>query len=342
MKRNGLVYVVLFLMLLVTLAACQSSASVPTPEPEAEQVSDVAADFAGKRVLFVNSYHAGYEWSDDIEAGLKDVLEGTGAELKIVRMDTKQNPGDEFGQNAALEVRAEIEAFAPDVIIAADDNAQKYLIVPYVMDTDVPVVFVGVNWDASSYGYPTDTVTGMVEVELPVQLVEQLKGYAAGDKLAYLTVEANTETKITDIYNERFFDGEMEVYSVKTFAEFQEKFLELQDTVDILLIGNNAGIDRWDEAEAEAFIVANSKIPTGTANPWMAPYVLISLAKIPNEQGEWAGQTTLDILNGTSAGDIPIVQNREGKLILNLTIAEQLDISFPPAMLRNAEIYSSE
>jgi hypothetical protein len=31
---------------------------------------------------------------------------------------------------------------------------------------DLPVVFVGVNWDASPYGYPTANVTGSVEVEL--------------------------------------------------------------------------------------------------------------------------------------------------------------------------------
>ena len=57
-------------------------------------------------------------------------------------------------------------------MIASDDNAQKYLVVPYLKGTQVPVIFNGVNWDASAYGFPTSNVTGMIEVELPDQLVE--------------------------------------------------------------------------------------------------------------------------------------------------------------------------
>jgi len=320
------------------MAGCNS----PTPAPEALQTVETEPGYAGKKVLFVNSYHEGYEWSDGIETGLQNVLAGTGVELKLVRMDTKRNPSDEYAKSAGLAAKAEIEAFKPDVVITADDNAQKYLVVPYLMDTALPVVFCGVNWDASIYGFPTSNMTGMVEVELPDRLVEHLKTYAKGGRVGYLTVDSETERKVAEIYNERFFGGEMQVYWVRTFDEFKEAFIKAQEEVDILFLGNNAGIDRWEQDEVEKFIADNIRIPSGTINSWLAPYSLITLAKSAQEQGEWAGQAALRILAGTPASEIPLAENKKEELILNLEIAGKLAIVFPPSMLRNAEIYGSQ
>ena len=227
------------------------------------------------------------------------------------------------------------------MIIATEDNAQKYLVVPYLLNTDLPIIFTGVNWDASVYGYPASNVTGMVEVELVQQLIDHLQQNSQGDTIGYLAVTSSTETKAVEIYQERFFDGELQVHFVETFDEYKSTFVELQDEVDILFLGNNAGIDRWDDDEAESFFAENTKIPTGSVREWTAPYALISLAKIAEEQGEWAGQTTLSILDGTAVSDIPVVENERGSLILNLNIAEQLDIVFPATLLRNADTYGA-
>ncbi len=336
----GLIGYLMVVLLLLggALTACNTSAA--TMEPE--QVNETRSNYAGKKVLFVNSYHEGYEWSDGIEAGLQDVLKGSGVELEFVRLDTKRNPTDEFGREAGVKAKAEIEAFKPDVVIAADDNAQKYLVVPYLKDTSVPVIFCGVNWDASAYGYPASNVTGMVEVELPAKLVDHLKNYAQGERLGYLTVDSETERKVAQIYNERFFGGQMKEYWVKSFDEFKAHFLQAQTEVDILFIGNNAGIDRWDQAEAEAFIVENTKIPTGSINDWLAPYVLIVLAKSAEEQGQWSGQTALRILDGTPVSEISLVENKDEKLILNLNVAEQLGAVFSPSLLKHGDIYGLE
>lgn len=323
------------LVLSVLLTACNTSAATP----QSEQAVENQPDYAGKKVLFVNSYHEGYEWSDGIEAGLRNSLNGAAVDLKFVRLDTKRNPDEQFGREAGKKAKTEIEAFKPDVIIAADDNAQKYLVVPYLKDIATPVIFCGVNWDASAYGYPASNITGMIEVELPAQLVDHLKNYAKGERLGYLTVDSETERKVAQIYNERFFDGQMKEYWVKTFDEFKAQFQQAQTEVDILFIGNNAGIDRWDQTETEAFIVENTKVPTGAINDWLAPYTLITLAKSAEEQGEWSGQTALQILAGTPVSDIPFAENKDGKLIINLNVAEQLGIVFSPSLLKNAEIY---
>ena len=50
----------------------------------------------------------------------------------------------------------------------------------------------------------------------------------------------------------------------------------------------------------------------------------------------------LQILEGTAVSDIPIVENQLGDLALNLDLAEKLDITFTPSMLRNATIIYGE
>ena len=89
------------------------------------------ATHTGKKVLFIDSYHEGYAWSDGIGRGINSILDGTGVELKVVRMDTKRNKDAAFKEQAALKAKKVIEEFGPDVVIAADDNASKYLIKPF-------------------------------------------------------------------------------------------------------------------------------------------------------------------------------------------------------------------
>lgn len=329
------------LVLGITLIGCTPDTTATTDgNSEAVETADTGQAYAGKKIVWVDSYHTEYEWSAEIEAGVRSALDGTGADLEVIRLDTKTNPSEEFGWQAGKDANAAIEAFNPDVVIACDDNAQKYLVMPFLNGTDMPVVFCGVNWDASRYDFSSN-VTGVVEVELPDRVVELLKPYAQGERLAYLTVESETENNVAEIYNERFFDGEMKIYAVNTLEEFKAAFLQAQEEVDILFMGNNAGIDQWDEAEMKAFVLENSQIPSGTINSWMTPYSLISLAKYGEEQGELSVQAALSILDGTTVSDIPVTENKEGRLILNLDMAEKLSVVFAPSILRNAEILSS-
>jgi hypothetical protein len=51
--------------------------------------------------------------------------------LRFYRMDTKRNPSETHKTQAALFARKIIEQWQPDIVVASDDNAAKYLIAPY-------------------------------------------------------------------------------------------------------------------------------------------------------------------------------------------------------------------
>lgn len=296
-----------------------------------------AQSYAGKKVLFIDSYHEGYPWSDGITKGVKDVIAPSGAELRIHRMDTKRNPGEEFKKEAALKTKQLIDSWQPDVVIAADDNASQYIIKEYYKDSKLPFVFCGVNWDSSIYGFPYANVTGMEEVALVEPLLKQLKEHAKGDRIGYLASDTATTHKEAEYYRKLFGIDPKEVY-VSTYADWKKAFKEMQDQVDMMIVGNTAGINDFDQEDAEKFVVSATSIPTGSIYEWMAPLALISYTVVAEEQGTWAANAALKILGGASPGSIPITQNKEGNLFLNMRIANALKIVFKPAVVKTAKL----
>lgn len=294
--------------------------------------------YAGKRIVYVDSYHEGYEWSDGITAGIKKVLNGTGADLRIIRMDTKNNTSEDFKKAAAMKARAEIEAYGPHVLITSDDNAFKYLVAEYYKDAKLPVVFCGLNWDASVYGAPYTNTTGMVEVSLTTQILDQLRPFAKGPRLGYLSADTETEHKNLTYYEKLFGLHFEKTYFVKDMASWKSAFAALQTETDLVIFENNAGILDWNDKDAEDFAKANTRVPVGTTNPWTMKESVLGITKVPDEQGEWSAMTALRIMDGTPPQDIPLTKNEKGALIVNLGLAEKLNIVFPPNILKNAQV----
>jgi len=297
-----------------------------------------AATYSGKKVLYIDSYHPGYPWSDSITEGVEDVLKGSGVELKIIHMDTKRKKEKEQIEQAALAAKDVIESFKPDVVIAADDNASKFLVMPYYKNTSLPFVFCGLNWDASGYGYPYSNATGMVEVSLIEPLLSNMKGYAKGGKIGYLSSDVLSSTKEAVYYKKLFNISFAEEKHVGTFADWKAAFKEMHETMDMVIVGNQSGINDWNEAEALAWAQANTRVVSGTVYDFLTPFSVMGITKVGQEQGIWSAKTALEILDGKSPSSIPIVQNEKGEMYANVTLASKAGVVFKPALLKNATV----
>jgi ABC-type uncharacterized transport system substrate-binding protein len=290
---------------------------------------------ASQKVLYIDSYHKGYEWSDGITRGIKSVLDGKDIELRVFRMDTKRNTSEDFKKEAARKAVDLIKTFSPDVVIASDDNASKYIIQPFYNNADLPFVFCGVNNNASKYGFPYRNVTGMLEVSPVAKLIYSLKHFNRVVKVGYLASDTMTERMDGEFYQE-----EIEVEYIQRYAKNMDawvsEYRSLQDEVDILIIGNNAGINDWNDAAAMRVIRNNTRIPTGCVLDWLIKYAFLGYTKIAEEQGEWSANAALKILDGTSPESIPITKNRNGNLIINTKIAKALGATVPRSYLKKA------
>lgn len=326
------------------------SSQVPIVEEEAKEVTSGPK----KRVLYVDSYHRGYKWSDGITRGVLLEFNATlnkddsvdsslsSVELKILRMDTKRNQSSSYMQNAALKVKKVIEQWEPDVVIASDDNASKYLVIPYYKNADIPFVFCGINWDAGVYGYPYKNTTGMVEVGLVVDLVGRLKLIAKGERIGFLgpdVISARKDLRFLKNRSEIEFSKELFARSVE---QWQEGYLELQKNVDILFLSGRYGIPNWNEAEMKKFVENNTRIPSGSMDDFMAAYSLICFSKESEEQGAWAAKAAKRILAGESPSNIPIVTNKKSMIYLNMRLARKLGITFSEQLKKDAIVIGDE
>lgn len=299
-----------------------------------------AAEARAARCLFISSYHQGYAWSDGVERGLRSVLEGR-CELKQFDMDTKRRKAAADIQRAAEEAHRLIESWHPDVVITADDNAAKYLIVPYYRDKPLPFVFSGVNWTAAEYGFPFSNVTGMVEVAPIRPMLESAIEMAGPGRAFYLGADTLTERKNLARFEEAAKEIGLGLDSrlVGTAAEWIEAHAQAQRSHAFLVLGSHSGIVDWDteqERVAQAVKSHSAKLSV-TNHDWMMPYAILGMTKIPEEQGIWSAQAALAILDGTRPEDIPIIANRQWDVWVNDSLLNVSRLELPAELRRKAK-----
>ena len=130
---------------------------------------------------------------------------------------------------------------------------------------------------------------------------------------------------------------------VDTLAQWKQAYIDIQDKVDMLILAPPSFIEtEQDQADARAFVLQNTKIPTGSVEEWIAPYSLVCYAKVGGEQGEWAARAALRILSGVSPDRIPVAVNHHARLCLNMPLAKKLGIRFPVEMIEQASLISEK
>ncbi|PKN07876.1 MAG: hypothetical protein CVU73_10765 [Deltaproteobacteria bacterium HGW-Deltaproteobacteria-8] len=143
---------------LVCLALlCQTSFVVPA-SAQAEPVR--------KSVLFLNSYHDGYAWSDDILTGLRSFFAESGysVDLQVEYMDTKRFATQERSTALFEFYRDKFKGARFDAIIVSDDFAYNFILDHQdKLLPGVPVVFCGVNDFKPQRLAGRDNITGVVE-----------------------------------------------------------------------------------------------------------------------------------------------------------------------------------
>ena len=284
------------------------------------------------RVLFINSYAPGFPSTDEYLAGIRSAFEGRDIDFRTFSMDTKRNPQEDYIRAKAEEVMEEISRFQPDLIIASDDNAARYVVQPHLRDGPTPVLFCGVNWTCWQYDLPTPFVRGILEV-LPVrEVIEELKSYYPDAKnLTILSELSNTELKNKEHLDPLYAELGLEpTYAlVNRFEDWKREFLIANEQADLIFTFTHGAIHDWQEEEAAEFVRQNIKKPIFTVEQHMMPYCVLGFSKVAREQGEWIGARALEVLGGTPIDSIEMTKNRLTQNTLNLPLADK--IGFHPS-----------
>jgi len=281
-----------------------------------------------KRVFYVNSYHQGYPPSDEVFEAIQHTFDSVqNIQFESFFLDSKRNPSPEKIQENVTLALEQIQKFKPDLIIASDDDAVKYLVVPHLKGKEIPVGFCGVNWSAEQYELPAENITGMLEV-LPLhENLQQIKLFnPEARKMLVLsensTSEQNNKVLLDTLFRSSGFVPEYEL--VNEFADWKTAFIEANQNFDLIYLPTNGSIKNWDKAEAVETVSQNMKVPVITCDDFMMPYCVYGMTKVASEQGEWAAKTSIEILVGKPVGEIPLTKNNHTKVFVNQELAAKI------------------
>jgi len=266
------------------------------------------------RILILHSYDQDYAWVRDINIGLMRGLKSKYLyQVNWYYMDTKRHPSAEFKNSAGIAARNVIKSTQPDVVIAIDDDAQKYAVQYFKNDPHIKIVFAGINNELEDYGYEkANNVTGILE-RLPLvamretllsvsnfkQLDHPIRIAFLGDQSATVTGDAK------QVGNFNWSPHQLiAVTQVNTFDQWQAAIKHLEHQADIILVTGYRGLSRTDTdlklvppREVVEWTEQHSVVPVFSGNGFYTEDGgMLAIGTSPYEQGEIAAEKTLAII----------------------------------------------
>ncbi len=100
-----------------------------------------------KKILIINSYHKGFQWSDDVLKGMEDVFyDHPEITINILYMDSKRINSKEYYEKLRELYKLQLKNQKHDLIVAVDKFAYDFLIEYYhELFTDEPILFTGLE-----------------------------------------------------------------------------------------------------------------------------------------------------------------------------------------------------
>ncbi|AFL69462.1 sensor histidine kinase [Sulfurospirillum barnesii] len=100
-----------------------------------------------KKILIINSYHKGFQWSDDVLHGMEEVFyKHPEITMNILYMDSKRINSKEYYEKLRELYKLQLKNQKHDLIVAVDKFAYDFLIEYYhELFTDEPILFTGLE-----------------------------------------------------------------------------------------------------------------------------------------------------------------------------------------------------
>jgi ABC-type uncharacterized transport system substrate-binding protein len=326
---------------------------------ELEQERTLSAENR-KRVLILHSYHEEFVWVQDVNKGILQALREERLEqdrniiVEYFYMDTKRRSNDAWKEKVGMQAKEKIEAWKPHVVIAADDNAQTY-VVSKMKDSGFNFVFLGVNNDPMQFKFiesmerPGGKVSGSIERERFEQSIVVLRKLVPGAKrLSIICDDSPTGIPIV----QRVIQAApavgiqiVDVLQTGSFADWKEFVSAQQKKADALLVIlyhtiKDETAKPVHEDDVLNWTVQNSRLPDIGFWSWAVEGGLLCSEAISGyQQGHYAGTVSAYVLRGQDAGEFRVDRPQRGEVCVNAARAKMLGIEIPQELAITAKIY---
>lgn len=263
-------------------------------------------------------------------------------------MDTKRKSSLSWKKEIGMAAQRRINELKPDVVIAFDDNAQKFVTSKYQGAATPQFVFAGVNGEPEDYGFPASNVTGILERVYPDQSLAMLAMINPKIKrVVCISDDSATSNGVIAYIKANKMPLEIVAYEQPvTLTAWKQTVLKYQRdaSVDAFLIPLYQTVksapngDRVAPREVMQWTVKNITKPVSGLWPFATrDGALCAVTVDLNEHGIVAAGMALRILSGEKAGQIPIVKNQDGFVILNIQAAKRISMHLPYEILQAAD-----
>lgn len=293
------------------------------------------------RILYINSYHRGYKWSDGIEQGLRDKLKASGKDIGFYSeyLDTQRFPELVHLPPIADALAKKHQKINYDVIIVSDNNAFAFVIkYRERIFHDTPIVFCGFNSFRPENIKGIKDITGVNEEADFSRTIDMALGvHDKTDTLVFITSDYYSSGKINQervekelipAYSKRY---KIIRYKNLYLDDLEQKLSSLPELSLVFVFG--ASLDNFDRqfipsAEYYSRVAAASKDPAYsfwdfTLDTGMTGGNIIT----GPDQGHKAAELALMILDGISAENIPVVMESPASKIFDFKAMERFGIS---------------
>tara|TARA_B110000285_G_scaffold232041_1_gene302189 strand:- start:97 stop:1131 length:1035 start_codon:yes stop_codon:yes gene_type:complete len=300
------------------------------------------------RILVLHSYSDDYVWTRQINVGLDRVFgKVQGVDIRYHEMRTKKMSGKGYKHRAGIAGHSTIELIRPNVIIAVDDDAQKYVAKQYVNNPDIKIVFAGINGSPEPYGYlEANNVTGILERKPAVALSEfilliseSLGIIGQKPKAIFLADESHSTERDGDYLDSIDWVGVdyLGRHPNGTFDDWQSAVKNMKGKADFILVGGYRKLHKYpgsakfvNAKEVMTWTEANSPVPVIGMNTFNSEEgAMLSVGVSPYEQGEVAASMAIKLIEGVDIKSLPIQTSSQYVIAMRQSALDARNISVP-------------
>ncbi|PKN93533.1 MAG: hypothetical protein CVU44_09280 [Chloroflexi bacterium HGW-Chloroflexi-6] len=298
--------------------------------------SPAVAQSARKQVLFINSYHPGYKFSDDITRALSETFAEQGnIDLRIEYLDTKRVDNAQYLDQVKKLYQTKYKDARLDLILSSDDAALNFLFKNAdSLFPDVPVVFVGANFFDNSRLAGYERFTGVSEeADISGTLDVALSIHPNVRKVVVVNDTTTTGKIVHEILEDvipQYPQITFELLEDVTIQEVQSRTGSLtSDTLVLLTIFSRDKAGTFFEYDQYTTLVAQSSaVPVYGTWDFSLGYGIVG-GKLTSgyTEGQRAAKMAIRILNGESPRTIPVEKQTQSQYMFDYNTLEKWNIN---------------
>ncbi len=295
-----------------------------------------SAEGVRKTVLYLNSYHHGYQWSDSIHDGIRSMLDSSPykIDLQVEYLDAKKYNTPPVIQGLLEVFRKKFVDEHFDVVIVSDDDAFNFALrFRPLLFPGVPIVFCGIN-DLGDEEVATGNLTGVVEsfdlvgtIDVVLRLhPEKRRMVVVGDESTTGRAIKKQIEALVPLYKDRL---QVDYWIQIALPEAQRRVQNLPDDTFLFFFPYYQTIDNRTHTAEEvmAALSRHSSVPVYTSWEFLLGHGAVGGSMLSGQKhGQVAAGMALKILGGTPVDSIPVVRGPTGSYLFDYEVMRRLKI----------------